>query len=663
MGKEEKRIDELVKILNRHNYLYYVENNPVISDYEYDKLYKELEELEKKFPEYIREDSPTRKVGGEPLQRFSTVEHKVPMLSIDNTYSKEELFEFDRRIKRLLEIQNDIEYVVELKFDGVAVTLLYENGRFMRGVTRGDGWKGDDITENLKTVKTLPLFIQYKEILEARGEVYIRKDDFEKINYAKRKKGEPLFANPRNAAAGSLKLLDPKIVAERHLHLFVYQGFAENGCTTHMEMLDFLKDIGFPISPYRKKVKNIEEVVAYCNEWQERRLHLPYNIDGMVIKVNSLYLQRKLNITAKSPRWAVAYKFPAQQVETTLLNVLVQVGRIGTLTPVAVLEPVEVSGSTVSRATLHNFDEVKRLGIKIGDKVFIEKSGEVIPQVIKPIPEKRTGEEKEIEIPTECPVCHSRVVKDENGVAIRCPNVRCPAQVKERIIHFASRDAMDIEGLGEKWVDIFVEKKLLSDYGDIYYLKYEKLMGLERMAEKSAGNLLSAIEQSKNRPFANLIFALGIKHIGINASEILAERFNSLDELADADVETLAGINEIGPIMAKSISDFFNNRENLQVIEKIKKAGVKTENTERVQKKNNKLAGLTFVITGTLSKYTRESITSLIKEAGGKVTGSVSGNTDYLICGQEPGSKLDRAKELKVKVITEKEFESMLEIP
>jgi len=660
MGKEEKRIDELVKILNHHNYLYYVENNPVVSDYEYDKLYKELEALERKFPEYVRENSPTRKVGGEPLQKFSAVEHRIPMLSIDNTYSKEELFEFDKRVKKIIETQDDIEYVVELKYDGVAVSLSYEDGNFIRGVTRGDGWKGDDITQNLRTLRTLPLRIPYKKPIEARGEVYIRNDDFEKINSEKKQKGEILFANPRNAAAGSLKLLDPKIVAERHLHLFIYQGFAENGCTTHMEMLDFLKDISFPVNPYRKMVKNIEEAVAYCNEWQEKRTQLPYNIDGMVIKVNSLDLQRKLNITAKSPRWAVAYKFPAQQVETTLLNVVVQVGRIGTLTPVAVLKPVEVSGSTISRATLHNFDEVKRLGIKIGDRVFIEKGGEVIPQVIKPIPEKRTGEEKEIELPTECPVCHNRVVKDENGVAIRCPNVRCPAQVKERIIHFASRDAMDIEGLGEKWVDIFVEKKMLSDYGDIYYLKYEGLMELERMAEKSAGNLLSAIEQSKNRPFANLIFALGIKHIGINASEILAERFNSLTELADADVETLAGINEIGPIMAKSINDFFNNNENLQVIEKMKKAGVKTEKPEKIQEKSSKLAGLTFVITGTLSKYTRESITSLIKREGGKVTGSVSGSTDYLVCGEEPGSKLDRAKELKVKIIGEKEFEDLL---
>jgi DNA ligase (NAD+) len=660
MEKEEKRIDELVKLLNHHNYLYYVENNPVVSDYEYDKLYKELAALEERFPEYVRDNSPTSKVGGEPLQKFSAVEHRIPMLSIDNTYSEEDLFEFDRRVKKFTGIQDDIEYVVELKYDGVAVSLLYENGRFVRGVTRGDGWRGDDVTENLKTIKTLPLTISYNKILEARGEVYMRKDDFGRINAEKKEREELLFANPRNATAGSLKLLDPKVVAKRHLQLFVYQGFAENGCTTHMEMLDFLKDEGFPVNPYRKKVKNIEEAVAYCNDWEGKRTQLPYNTDGMVIKVNSFALQGKLSITSKSPRWAVAYKFPAQQVETTLKDVIVQVGRTGTLTPVAILEPVEVSGSTISRATLHNFDEVKRLGIKIGDRVFIEKGGEVIPQVVKPIPEKRTGQEREIELPTECPVCHSRAVKDENGVAIRCPNVRCPAQVKERIIHFASRDAMDIEGLGEKWVDIFVEKGLLSDYGDIYYLQYEDLMGLERMAEKSAGNLLSAIEQSKNSPFANLIFALGIKHIGINASEILAEEFGSLNDIAGADMERLSGINEIGPIMAKSITDFFGNEENISVIEKLKKAGVWTEGVTETGGKSNKLAGLTFVITGKLSKYTRESITNIIKREGGKVTGSVSKNTDYLVCGEEPGSKLDRAKELKVKIIGEKEFENLL---
>ena len=659
MEKVKARIEELVKLLNYYNYMYYVENNPVVSDYEYDQLYRELKELEERYPQYRRQDSPTQRVGGEPLKGFATVSHKVPMLSIDNTYSQEDLIEFDSRVKKMAGTTK-VEYVVELKYDGVAVSLIYENGVFIRGASRGDGWSGDDITENLKTVITLPLTIPYKKPIEVRGEVYMRKDTFQKINEEKKRSGEELFANPRNAAAGSLKLLDPEIVAKRHLHLFVYQGLLENQYKTHWEILGFLKTLGFPVNPHRKLAKDIEEVIAYCDSWKEKRFQLPYNIDGMVIKVNSLSLQEKLGFTSKSPRWAVAYKFPAQQVETTLNDVIVQVGRTGTLTPVAILEPVQLGGTTVSRATLHNFDEVKRLGIKIGDRVFVEKGGEIIPQIVKAIPEKRKGTEKDIPIPKECPVCHSKIVKDEGEVAIRCPNVRCPAQVKERIIHFASRDAMDIEGLGEKWVNILVDKGILSDYGDIYEnITYEKLIGLERMADKSARNLLDAIEKSKSRPFPNLIFALGIRNVGIHTAEILAENFNSLDELAKADVDTLSGIREIGPVVAQSIVDFFSNKENIDVIKKLKRAGVKTEG-EGLPVKGNKLAGLTFVITGTLDNYTRDEITDVIKKNGGKVTESVSKNTDYLICGREPGSKLDKARALGIKIIAEDEFKKLI---
>ena len=657
-AKAKERIDELVKLLNYYNYMYYVENNPVVTDYEYDTLYRELVELEKRYPEYRRDDSPTLKVGGQPLKEFNTVSHKIPMLSIDNTYSEEELIEFDKRVKKTAGIR-DVDYVVELKYDGVAVSLMYENGIFVKGASRGDGWTGDDITENLKTVLTLPIIIPYKEPIEVRGEVYMRKDTFQKINEEKKRKGEVLFANPRNATAGSLKLLDPETVAKRNLQLFVYQGILKK-FTTHWETLEFLKTLGFPVNPHKKLAKDINEVIAYCNEWEEKRFHLPYNIDGMVIKVNSLSLQERLGVTSKSPRWAVAYKFPAQQAETTLKDVIVQVGRTGTLTPVAILEPVQLSGTTVSRATLHNFDEVKRLGIKIGDRVFVEKSGEIIPQIVKAIPEKRKGSEKEIPIPEKCPVCHSKVVKDEEEVAIRCPNVRCPAQVKERIIHFASRDAMDIEGLGEKWVNILVDEGIISDYGDIYEkITYEKLINLERMGEKSVSNLLSAIEESKTRPFANLIFALGIRHIGVHTSEVLAENFSSLDELAKADIETLSDIKEIGPVVAQSIVDFFTNKENLEVIKKLKRAGVRTEK-EEVPVRSNKLAGLTFVITGTLDGYTRDEITDLIKRHGGRVTESVSSKTDYLVCGKEPGSKLDKAKSLGIKVIGEDEFKKLI---
>ncbi len=659
-GKIKKRIEELAGLLNHYNYMYYVENNPVVTDYEYDILCRELSELEKEYPQYRSADSPTVKVGGEPLKKFAAVRHIIPMLSVDNTYSKEELLDFDARIKKFAEDGGDsTEYVVELKYDGVAVSLIYEGGKFIRGLTRGDGWQGDDITQNLKTVKTLPLLIPYKKTLEVRGEIYMRKDIFAGINEEKKKSGEMLFANPRNATAGSLKLLDPKTVAKRNLQLFAYQGIAENSAATHWEMLEFLKKNSFPVNPYRKLAKNIEEAIDYCVQWQYKRAELPYNIDGMVIKANSLALQKNSGITSKSVRWAVAYKFPAEQAETTLKEVRVQVGRTGALTPVAVLEPVEVSGSTVSRATLHNFDEIKRLGVKIGDRVFIEKGGEIIPKIIKPIPEKRTGNEKDIPVPHECPVCGGSIVKDDEGVAIRCLNVRCPAQVKERITHFTSRDAMDIEGLGEKWVDIFVDKKMLSDYGDIYTnITYGKLMELERMAETSSQNLVEAIEKSKDRPLANLIFALGIRHIGIHASEILAERFGSIKELGKTDEETLSSINEIGPVMAKSIVDFFRNEENIRVIRKLEDAGVKTEQG-RAAAKSDKFAGLTFVITGTLSGYTRDELTSLIKKQGGRVAGSVSKNTDYLICGADPGSKLDRAKELNVKILSESEFNNL----
>jgi len=655
----EKRIEELVKLLNYYNYKYYVENNPVVSDYEYDKLYHHLLELEKKYPQFVKPYSPTQRVGGQPLKEFKTVQHRIPMLSIDNTYSSDELVEFDKRVKRMADVE-EVDYVVELKYDGVAVSLIYEDGKFILGASRGDGFRGDDITENLKTVKTLPLCIPYKKPIEVRGEVYMRKDDFEKLNREREKNGEQLFANPRNATAGSLKLLDSREVAKRNLQLFVYQGIVGNDFETHWDVMNFLKELGFPVSPHMKHAENIKEVIDYCNEWEEKRFSLPYNIDGMVIKVNSLSLQEKLGTTTKSPRWVVAYKFPAEQVSTIIKDVIVQVGRTGTLTPVAVLEPVEISGTVVSRATLHNFDEIKRLGVKIGDRVFVEKGGEIIPKIVKVIPEARDGDEKDIPVPVKCPVCGNSVIKDTGEVAIRCPNVRCPAQVKERIIHFASKNAMDIEGLGEQWVNIFVDKGLLSDYGDIYYLKYEDLINLERMGDKSVKNLLKAIEDSKNRPLSRLIFALGIRYIGTHASEILAENFSSIDHLAKATFDHLSSIDEIGPVMAESIVEFFKNEENLKVIEKLKKVGVKTSREEKEIEKKNVLSELTFVITGTLKNYTRDEITDYIKSLGGKVSSSVSKKTDYIICGKEPGSKLQKGRQLGVKIINEEEFEQLV---
>ena len=636
-----------------------MENNPVVSDYEYDKLYHQLLELEKKYPQFIKPYSPTQRVGGQPLKEFKTVQHRIPMLSIDNTYSSDELIEFDKRVKRMADVEY-VDYVVELKYDGVAVSLIYEDGKFTLGASRGDGFRGDDITENLKTVKTLPLYIPYKKPIEVRGEVYMRKDDFEKLNREREKNGEQLFANPRNATAGSLKLLDSREVAKRNLQLFVYQGIVGDNYKNHWDVMNFLKELGFPVSPHMKHAENIKEVIDYCNEWEEKRFSLPYNIDGMVVKVNSLSLQEKLGTTTKSPRWVVAYKFPAEQVSTIIKDVTVQVGRTGTLTPVAILEPVEISGTIVSRATLHNFDEIKRLGVKIGDRVFVEKGGEIIPKIVKVIPEARDGDEKDIPVPEKCPVCGSPVIKDTGEVAIRCPNVRCPAQVKERIIHFASKNAMDIEGLGEQWVNIFVDKGLLSDYGDIYYLKYEDLINLERMGDKSVKNLLNAIKDSKNRPLSRLIFALGIRYIGTHASEILAENFSSIDHLAEATFDQLSSIDEIGPVMAESIVEFFKNEENLRVIEKLKKAGVKTSREEKEIEKKDVLSGLTFVITGTLKNYTRDEITDYIKSLGGKVSSSVSKKTDYIICGEEPGSKLQRGKQLGIKIISEEEFEQLV---
>ncbi len=652
-----KRIKELTDLINKYNRYYYVENQPLISDGEYDALLQELVNLEKMYPQFRQPDSPTQRVGGEVLSEFQTVIHKVPMLSIENTYSEKELLDFDRRVREQAGSEK-VEYVVELKIDGVAVSLIYQKGLFHLGATRGDGWQGDDITHNLKTVKTLPLSISYEKTLEVRGEIYMRKDDFEKLNRERLENGEEVFANPRNAAAGSLKLLDSSLVARRNLQLFVYAGLMEETVATHWEVLNFLSRLGFPVNPHRSLVKDIGQVVKLCQLWAEEKNKLPYGIDGLVVKVNSLRLQNLLGTTSKSPRWVVAYKFPAEQVTTVLKDVVVQVGRTGVLTPVAILEPVQLAGTTVSRATLHNFEEIKRLGLKIGDRVFVEKGGEVIPKIVKAVIQSRTGQEKEIKVPANCPVCGSQVIRDENQVALRCPNVSCPAQVKERIVHFASRAAMDIEGLGESRVALLVDRGLLKDYADIYSLRFEDLVHLEGMGEKSTINLLQAIQASKKQPLSRLIFALGIRHIGSHASQILAKRFGSLDKLAQASEEQLSQIPEIGPVMAASISAFFSNQANNRVLAKLVAAGVNTK--EEKIPTSDVLRGKTFVITGTLSGYTREELITLISSLGGKVTDSVSRKTDYLICGQNPGSKLQKARSLNVPIINENQLEQLL---
>lgn len=660
----KKEIEELREKIRYHDYKYYVENMPEISDQAYDALYRKLKELEEKYPQFITPDSPTQRIGGKPLEEFKTVKHRIPMLSMDNTYSEEEIRDFDRRVRKLLP-KEEVNYVVELKIDGVSVSLIYENGIFVQGATRGDGYQGDDVTQNLRTIRSIPLKlrsngVKIPPLLEVRGEVYMPKKKFEELNKEREKNGEPLFANPRNATAGSLKLLDPNIVAQRGLDIFIWGlGYYEGiEFKKHHQALEYFKKVGFKVSPHYKFCKDINEVIEYCQKWNEKKDSLDYAIDGMVIKVDDLGQQRRLGATTKAPRWLIAYKFPAERAETILKDIVVQVGRTGTLTPVAVVEPVFVSGTIVSRASLHNEDQIKRLGIKIGDHVVIEKAGEIIPQVVGVLKERRTGKEKEFKMPDKCPVCGGKVVREPGEVAHRCINPLCPAQLKNSIKHFASRDAMDIKGLGEALIEQLVDKKLVQDYADLYYLKFDQLIRLERMGAKSAENLLKAISESKNRPFHRVIYALGIRHVGIHIAEVLAEKFNSIDELSKASFSQLYSIPEIGPTIAESVVNFFSVPKTREVIDKLKKAGVNlTRQEERV---SDVLKGLTFVVTGTLKGYTRKEINDTIKKYGGRVSSSVSRLTNYLIVGENPGSKLDKARQLGVKTITEEEFNKMI---
>lgn len=663
----KKRIEELRNIIAQHNKRYYVENKPEITDDEFDKLMAELKKLEDEHPEYITADSPSRRVGGEPLKEFETVNHKIPMLSIDNTYSPDEIRDFDKRVKKNLEV-NKLEYVVELKIDGVSISLIYKNGRFIQGATRGDGFKGDDVTANLKTIKNLTLLIDAKkifqmpELLEVRGEVYMPHKAFLGINTEKEALGEELFANPRNAASGSLKLLDSSLVAKRHLDIWIYGiGYSEpEAFKAHFEALKFLQEAGFKVNPNMKQCVNIEEVIDYCNEWKDKRHSLDYDTDGMVIKVDSFLYQKKLGSTTKSPRWVIAYKFPAEKKETILEDIIVQVGRTGVLTPVAVLEPIELSGSVVARASLHNQDEILRKDIRVGDHVLIEKAGEIIPQVVEVIKAKRTGKEEKFLMPEKCPVCNSRVIKIAGEVALRCDSLACPAQLKERILHFASRDAMDIEGMGDAIVNQLVDKKMLMDYGDIYGLDKGQLSGLERMAEKSAANLINAIEKSKLNPLNRVIYALGIRHVGVRGAWILASRLRSIDKISDMSIEGLQDIDEIGPVVAESIYNFFRAPHNKPVMEKLRKAGVKTEDREQKTEVRKEIEGKTFVVTGVLTSFTRQEIEELIRKYGGNASSSISKSTDFLILGKEPGSKYDKAKKLGVKTISEDEFKEMV---
>ena len=658
-----KRVARLRDEIEEHNRRYYEQAAPTISDREYDRLYKELVDLESKFPELVTSDSPTQRVGGKPLKAFEPIEHRVPMLSLDNTYSEEEVADFYARISRLLPTEK-IPVVIEPKVDGVAVSLLYENGKLRHAATRGDGTVGDDITQNIRTIRSVPeqLCGKAPKVLEVRGEVYMDKKGFEKLNADREKEGLPVFANPRNAAAGSLKQLDPALVAKRPLGVVFYGTGATEGVDVdlHSRIFPFLKKLGLSATEKWWLADSVERILQVIHELDQVRHDFPYQTDGAVVKVDSFTQREKLGFTAKSPRWAIAYKYEAERVETRLIDIVVQVGRTGTLTPVAILERVLVSGSTVSRATLHNEDEIKRKDIRIGDAVVIEKAGEVIPAVVNVQTEKRTGKERKFRMPTTCPECGSKVVKDEGQVAVRCINSRCPAQLKRKIEHFASRGAMDIEGLGEMMVEQLVSKNLVQDVSDIYELNAAKMSILERMGEKSIGNLLEAIESSKKRPLWRLIFGLGIFHVGVSASRALADHFRSLKKLMEAAVDELQRIPDVGEVVAQSIHQFFQEKQNRKIIERLEKLGVRPQiEPRRTQTAGSPFAGSTWVITGTFSQP-REEIAEMIIQRNGKVSGSVSKKTNYVLAGDAAGSKLEKAQQLGVRVIGEADFRKML---
>ena len=656
-----KRVEELRREIRKHDYHYYVLDSPLITDQEYDSLMRELVELERRYPELVTPDSPTQRVGGAPLKQFRSVRHSIPLLSLGNAFDAGELRDFDRRVRQLA--GEAVDYVVEPKIDGLTVVLTYENGSFVLGATRGDGLTGEDITENLRTVRLLPLRLSgAPRRLVVRGEAFMPKKAFARLNEERDNRGEPPFANPRNAAAGSLRQLDPKVTAGRILGFYAYQIIECEGreIATQWEALSFLKEVGFSVQEQNKHCRDIEEVIAYCNSWIEKRHALNYEIDGMVIKVNSLRLQKALGNTAKSPRWAIAFKFPAEQAVTQVKDIIVRVGRTGVLTPTAVLRPVAVAGVIVSRATLHNEDMIREKDVRIGDHVVIQRAGDVIPEVVRVLPERRTGAERVFRMPDRCPVCGGRVLRPEGEVAARCTGIACPAQLKELVLHFVSREGMDVEGIGPALVAQLVDKGLIRDPADLYFLRKEDLVNLERMGDKSADNLLRALEKSKKRGLAPLLFALGIRYVGTRAAEILAEKFGSLDALAAAGEEELTAIPEIGPKIAASVATFFKQEQTGRVIAKLKEAGVLMERQELPETNDLPLTGKTFVITGTLPSLTRKEAEDLIKKYGGRVSSSVSKRTDYLVAGEEPGQKYDKARELGIPIIDEAALLRML---
>jgi len=664
-AEEARRcIEALRQDLRRHEYLYYVLNQPEIADDEFDRRMRELAQLEEQFPQFASPDSPTQRVGGQPSAEFPSVRHPLPMQSLSNVYSEEEFADFDRRVREGLG-GAAYRYVCELKFDGIAVDLRYEGGRFARGATRGDGEVGDDITPNLKTIRSLPLSLMAKSpasAIHVRGEVYMERAAFQKLNAEREGEGSPLFANPRNATGGTLKILDPRVVASRPLRLTCYglwfEGIAASGWT-QSQILEWLQEAQFPVSQNWKLTKKADEALSYWQDWGSQRGQLPFDIDGVVIKVDDLAQQERLGSTAKSPRWATAFKFKAQRAATKLVGITLQVGRTGAVTPVAELESVLLAGSRVKRATLHNEDEIQRLDLRIGDTVYVEKGGDVIPKIVGVDPGKRPAGARVFVMPDRCPVCGSPLVRPEGEVVRRCVNVGCPEQIQRTIEHFASRTAMDIEGLGEKLIGQLIREKLIEDPGDLYSLTVEKLIPLERMAQKSAENLMAALEQSKSRPLERLIFALGIRHVGIGAARTLAQTYGSLDALRAASEDELQRIHEVGPRMAESIREFFSNPANLTVIEKLRRAGVRLAEEKKAAGRQP-LAGKTLVLTGALEKFTREQAGERIRALGGHVASAVSARTDYVIAGSGAGSKLDKARALGITILDEEAFLQMI---
>ena len=662
-----EKIEKLRELINHHNYRYYVLDNPEISDAEYDSLMNELQQLEEKHPELVTPDSPTQRVGVAPLGAFKVIDHREPMLSLGNVFSSDELYAWHKRVFNLIGNEHS-DLVAELKIDGLAVALIYEEGKFINGATRGDGLRGEDITQNLRTIKSIPLSVRGDAPVkfEVRGEVYLSKSGFKKLNEERGKAGLPLFANPRNAAAGSVRQLDSRITARRPLDIYIYAlGWAEGGHKipdTHWETLEYLKSLGFKVNPDNAHFNDINEIENYYKHWVEEREHIPYEADGVVVKLNRFDLQRRLGNVGREPRWATAYKFPATQATTRLLDIGINVGRTGTLNPYAILEPVSVGGVILKRAALHNEEDIKRKDIRIGDMVTVQRAGDVIPEVVAPIASLRTGDERIFTIPSRCPVCGSEVIKLEGEAMSRCISASCPAQTYELIKHFVSRGAMDIRGIGEKLAWLLLDKHLILDAADLFYLKDKKdqLIGLEKMGEKSVSNILAAIEKSKQVRLSRLIFSLGIRHVGSETAEIIARKFNSIDKLSQASEDELRDVPSIGPKIAQSIVAFFRKDSNRELINKLKKAGVRLEE-EAVKPGELPLTGQEFVITGTLQTYSRSEAEARIKEIGGLVGSSVTRKTTSVVVGADPGSKLDRARELGIKIISEKEFLELLE--